>query len=217
MKKLIPALSASVFILSGCATAITMDKATNTQSTTEHDQIRYIAQITSERVPSLLLLGDKYSYRIIDGYGGHSLTALNTLASTLDPRHIKASPVKIQLSYHSERFKSVNNRASFVFEYNKHGTPLTDSETAILNKYCQKSSSGAYTNCELSFHATIHPKQTPTAQMTALQGHYPVQINGYKKSLGIHSVLVPLAVALDVVTLPVQALAFMGCGKDCFK
>lgn len=210
MNKLL-ALSLSALALSGCATALTMDKAKDVKAFTEQDQIRYIAQIRDGRVPDLLLLGDKYSYRIMGKDG--SLTALTTLATTLDARHIRAKPVQFRLSSYGQGI--ADGGVQFVFDYTKD-TPLNSSETALLGKYCQKLGN-TYTNCTLSFHAQQGAKQAPTAQMTALKGNYPVVITGFKKSAGIGTALVPFAVALDAITLPVQGLMMMGCEKDCFK
>lgn len=208
MNKLL-ALSLSALALSGCATALTMDKAKDVKAFTEQDQIRHIAQIRDGRVPDLLLLGDKYSYRIIGKDG--SLTALTTLATTLDARHIRAKPVQFRLWGQS----IADGGVQFVFDYTKD-TPLNSSETALLGKYCQKSGN-TYTNCTLSFHAQKGAKQAPTAQMTALKGNYPVVITGFKPSVGASAVLVPFAVVLDAITLPVQVLTLMGCDDDCYK
>ncbi len=212
MKKLL-SLSLFVPILFGCATAMTMENATHVKATSEHDQIRHIAQITSDRVPSLLLLGDKYSYRITDSYQASSLNALTTLATTLDPHYIRAKPVQFRLSNYGGGF--ADGLVHFVFDYPKQD-PLNASEIALLDKYCQKSGS-VYGNCTLSFHAQMGAKQAPTAQMTALKGHYPVHIKGFKQSAGLGLVLAPFAVALDAITLPAQALTLMGCDNDCFK
>lgn len=209
----LPALSLSALILSGCATALTMENAQSGKMVTEHDHIRHIAQIKNDRVPSLVLLGDQYSYRIMNDHDKGSLNTLTALAATLDPQHIRAKPVQIELSSYGGGF--ARDRVSFVFDYTKD-TPLSASEAAILNKYCQKTGA-THSNCTLTFSAQVHAKQAPTDGMTALKGNYPVEIKSFKTSKGPGAALVPLAVALDAVTLPVQALTLMGCEKDCFK
>lgn len=201
MNKLIPTLSLSALVLSGCATVATIGASKDSASTTytEHDQIRYLAQTKDQK--GLLLLGDKYSYTITDD-AGTSVAGLNTIAQTLDPRYLHAKPVQVSLS------KSRSHRVAFVFEYDKQGLAPSQSETAILARHCTQASVGRY-NCQLAFNARLHPKQNPTPQMTPLKGNYPIHLSSKDGKMPVaYLALMPVALAFDVVTFPFQLLLF---------
>lgn len=203
MKKPLIALSAlSALILSGCATTASNVKTPHQQ----HDHIRYIAQVAGSGQQSLLMIGDKYSYQVLDSSG--SLSGLDAIARTLNPAHIRTKPIDIKLNDNQDR-------VYFNFDYNK-GTPLTPSEQSALTPYCSQKHSTAYTGCQLSFYASVHQKQNPTAQMTALQGNYPVRITSYKASndLMAKSTLSPLNLVAGVVTFPVWVMLMLTTGSS---
>lgn len=198
MKKVIALSALSALILSGCATVATIG-ASKDSTYTEYDQIRYLAQTHDQK--ELLLLGDKYSYTITDSNGG-SVAGLNTIAQTLDPRYLHAKPVQVSLS------KSRSHRVAFVFEYDKQGLTPSQSETAVLARHCTQVSASRY-NCQLAFNASLHPKQNPTSQMTALKGNYPIHLVGKDGNGSVaYLALTPVALAFDVVTFPFQMLLF---------
>lgn len=192
-------ISMTAMILQGCVSGAVYSMTTNKELKTLNDNIRYIVNpvVNGQRnSDELIILGDNYSYRI----WGQDTEDLEWLAKTLNPKFIKASPIQLTAQKQS-------TTVSFHFEYDTQGRNFNHDEAILLDKYCTNINNNSAKSCIMRFNSQMHDKYTPKQTLTPLQGNYPISITVRGNHTFTRALLMPLAIATDIVTSPIQLLS----------
>lgn len=225
---LISALSFGAIAMTGCATTELLDSGSSSTRTTERNSVLVADTIVAFGKPatplanmpsdSLVIVGEKNSYVLTQG--GNEIGRLLT---TLDPSYIHLTKSldfysanndgrfagSLELSY--AKLKSNFNTSDYDFMLRNQGRDCTtDSDTRInAQRFCfavplQGAVYPAVNNLSLiqsKFRPLSHPYQvsiyTTTSQTTTSSGGNPAA----------KLVMLPFALAFDVVTLPIQLLS----------
>lgn len=224
MKKSTLLLSALITVsaLSGCATHTLMNKGTYTNTKTVkqtlvEDVVMAFGKpaVVLPQMPSnaVVIVGQKQSYVLT-----HGASEFERLIGRLDPRYISLTePLD---------FYSANNDGKFTgelaFKYTRLADQVSPQELDFFLqnnvKDCTSQSDkslGAKGFCfSIDLQGVVYPAVSNQHSLKALSKAYPVRIYT-KKTEQVHHqgknpaetlVLLPFAVAFDVITLPFQAL-----------
>ena len=223
-KSTLLALIVSSLTLSGCATHTLLSKDSGgietkqVKKTLVNDSVLAFGK-PSMRLPNLptdavVIVGQKHSYVLTEGGG-----RFERLVTRLDPKYIKLTkPLD---------FYSANNDGTFTgtlsFKYTKLKDEVSNHEkNFFLQNGVQECSDyseqklNAQSFCfEIPLKGVSYPAVTNQASLQALSRSYPVTIYTHEQQQSYRHgnsdpvqklVLLPFAVAFDVVTLPFQAL-----------
>ena len=206
--------------LSGCATIMAKKATEPTTEVTEtlayKDVIFGMGQPTGEHISAqarhlLALMGQKQTYLLTEG-----ADEIKAIASHLDGRLIGVNQgqptINMLLHQDSETILRVNGDVTIT--YNKAANRLSPKERKALTELeFERAGDEAFYSRSLYIEAIVYP---PASNLTAIASQFkqtrPVQFYKaeYKKQHNpLRAVLLPLGVAFDVVTAPIQIPFFM--------
>lgn len=209
------------FGLTGCATTALVNKDTGSykQTTTKtlvEDKVLAFGQPTTPlaNMPKdvVVIVGQQHSYVLYEG-----ATDFVSLISQLDPRFIQVSE---NLSFFSEK-NDGHFKGKLNFKYSKLKEDFNKAEKQFFLQYnvreCTSSSDErmqAQSFCfSIPLAGAVYPAVKNQASVKALSKAYPITIYTKEEEVKYRSgnvaekiILLPFAVAFDVVTLPFQAL-----------
>lgn len=202
-------------MMSGCGTL--MANAA-TESTTDvvktlafEDAILGMGQPTGENISAearnfLALIGEKQTYLLTDG-----ADEIKAIVKNLDGRLIGVNQeqpeINMQVHQNSEKVQTVSGTVSIA--YNKASNRLTEQERKILAqlKFAPATDQQSYWRY-LSIQGVVYP---PAKNLQAIQSQFKQtrSVRFYKAEYKqnhnpLRAILLPLGVAFDVITAPVQ-------------
>lgn len=214
----------SVIALSGCATSTLIKKDTGSTHTKTIKQTLIEDKVVAFAKPALkisgmpndavVIVGQKNSYVLTQG--GHKF---ETLMTHLDPHYISlTAPLDFYSAHNDGKFTG-----TLSFKYTQRKDNVSNQELDFFLKHqvkdCTSHSDkelGAKGYCfNIELQGAVYPAVSNQASLKALSRLYPVSIYTetqqsvyqYGDTNPVQKlVLLPFAVAFDVVTLPFQAL-----------
>ena len=201
--------------LTGCMSMLTYGTATQEQDIKTHttvadDVIRYIGYPAHEGVQQkgMLLMGEKYAYLM--SQGSNQLQAMTQL-------EVKNTTVLTPITV--DRYADNSIKAVIDFDYRKPNSAYTADEKQRLNEMCvsvdsQPLNPHAVTDyfyqCRIELQGGLYQaSQQHTLSQQVISSGYKVTIRqvGNKKIKNYNDLMVmPLAVVIDIVTIPLQVL-----------
>ena len=217
--------------LSGCATimlgAMEAEKVPVKQLLIEDKVVAFARPAENAKVAgNVVIVGENYSYVLTEG--GQKLTQLIT---TLSPNHFSIDDdFSVTDNLHFDMVDKSSFKGSFWLAYKLSKTMPEKEQLDILNKHGAKPCPAKYSILEqnkitqatryclfISIEGDVHPKinnfDAISAQTNSLTRPYKVKLyetTSYRRSradIAERLFLLPLALAFDVATLPIQVVS----------